>query len=933
MSDTLSTNQIRKIYLDFFQEKGHTLVESASLVPVNDPSLLFTNAGMVPFKDLLLGVEKRSYTRAVSSQRCIRAGGKHNDLDNVGYTARHHTLFEMLGNFSFGDYFKEEAIFFAWELLTEKYNIDPDKLWITVHESDDESEDIWINKVGVDPSRVSRLDDEENFWTMGDTGPCGPCSEIYYDHGDHLEGDPPILGNEPGDRFIEIWNLVFTQFDRDKNGSLNPLPNPCVDTGMGLERMAAVLQNEHNNYDTDILKAIVSEAGKLTKVDDLKNPSLRVIADHLRAGVFLIADGVVPSNEGRGYVLRRIIRRALRHAHKLGMKELILAKLVPVLEKKMGEAYPLLIKNSDIIKANLSKEEEQFSTTLEQGMQLLESAVQNLKGKEIPGEVVFKLYDTYGFPVDMTADFAREKNLTVDIDSYNSLMLEQKERARSSSSFNSIIPESLNIEGSTNFLGYESSSLSSNIIEIISNSDNHINGELTEEQEGLILLNETPFYAESGGQVGDIGLIKTSDSLFEVYDTQKKGDHFLHIGIVKNGSFKKDDQVDAEINQEHRNRIKSNHSATHLLHAALRNVLGDHVEQKGSLVEESRLRFDFAHNSSIENEDLEAIEDLINEEIAKDSESKTEILPISEAKERGAIAFFGDKYGDEVRVLDIANGFSIELCGGTHVERTGEIGWMKIISESGISAGVRRIEAVTGQGANFLLDELEQDFSSINNELFVDLDDSREGLEALEYSRFLQNEIKSYGKILNCSSDQVLKRIIQIKEENITFTKELEINEANIEIFEDVVEAIEHLVSINQSLKQEVKKAQSEDLGSSVEGLIKNSMDVEGYKLIMNVFDGLDSKELRETADRLRNQSPNSIIALISICEDKAPAIVACSKGVDIDAKEVMKHLVNQLGGSGGGRPDFAQGGIENKKDVDIALASVADLIVSLNNQ
>ena len=933
MSDTLSTNQIRKIYLDFFQEKGHTLVESASLVPVNDPSLLFTNAGMVPFKDLLLGVEKRSYTRAVSSQRCIRAGGKHNDLDNVGYTARHHTLFEMLGNFSFGDYFKEEAIFFAWELLTEKYNIDPDKLWITVHESDDESEDIWINKVGVDPSRVSRLDDEENFWTMGDTGPCGPCSEIYYDHGDHLEGDPPILGNEPGDRFIEIWNLVFTQFDRDKNGSLNPLPNPCVDTGMGLERMAAVLQNEHNNYDTDILKAIVSEAGKLTKVDDLKNPSLRVIADHLRAGVFLIADGVVPSNEGRGYVLRRIIRRALRHAHKLGMKELILAKLVPVLEKKMGEAYPLLIKNSDIIKANLSKEEEQFSTTLEQGMQLLESAVQNLKGKEIPGEVVFKLYDTYGFPVDMTADFAREKNLTVDIDSYDSLMLEQKERARSSSSFNSIIPESLNIEGSTNFLGYESSSLSSNIIEIISNSDNHINGELTEEQEGLILLNETPFYAESGGQVGDIGLIKTSDSLFEVYDTQKKGDHFLHIGIVKNGSFKKDDQVDAEINQEHRNRIKSNHSATHLLHAALRNVLGDHVEQKGSLVEESRLRFDFAHNSSIENEDLEAIEDLINEEIAKDSESKTEILPISEAIERGAIAFFGDKYGDEVRVLDIANSFSIELCGGTHVERTGEIGWMKIISESGISAGVRRIEAVTGQGANFLLDELEQDFSSINNELFVDLDDSREGLEALEYSRFLQNEIKSYGKILNCSSDQVLKRIIQIKEENITFTKELEINEANIEIFEDVVEAIEHLVSINQSLKQEVKKAQSEDLGSSVEGLIKNSMDVEGYKLIMNVFDGLDSKELRETADRLRNQSPNSIIALISICEDKAPAIVACSKGVDIDAKEVMKHLVNQLGGSGGGRPDFAQGGIENKKDVDIALASVADLIVSLNNQ
>ena len=654
MSETLSTNEIRKIYLDFFQEKGHTLVESASLIPVNDPSLLFTNAGMVPFKDLLLGVEKRNYKRAVSSQRCIRAGGKHNDLDNVGYTARHHTLFEMLGNFSFGDYFKEEAIFFAWELLTERFQISPDKLWITVHENDDESEDIWIKKVGVDPSRVSRLDDEENFWTMGDTGPCGPCSEIYYDHGEHLEGEPPLLGNEPGDRFIEIWNLVFTQFDRDKDGSMNPLPNPCVDTGMGLERMAAVLQNEQNNFETDILKAIVSEAGKLTGSTDLNNPSLRVIADHLRAASFLIADGITPTNEGRGYVLRRIIRRALRHAHKLGMKEPILSKLVPVLEDKMGEAYPLLIKNSDIIKANLAQEEQQFSSTLEQGMQLLQSAVKTLEGNVISGELVFKLYDTYGFPVDMTADFAREKNLSIDIDQYDSLMEEQKERARSSSSFNSIIPESLNIEGKTDFLGYESNSISSSILEIIPSSDVNNDGELSEDEEGMILLKETPFYAESGGQVGDKGLIKSNGSIFDVFDTQKKGDHFLHLGVVKSGTFKKKDPVEAEINQKYRDRVKSNHSATHLLHASLRTILGDHVEQKGSLVDDSRLRFDFAHNGSIEKENLDAIENLVNEEIAKDIESLTETLPIDEAIKKGAIAFFGDKYGDDVRVLNIA---------------------------------------------------------------------------------------------------------------------------------------------------------------------------------------------------------------------------------------------------------------------------------------
>ena len=928
---TLSTNEIRKIYLDFFQEKGHTLVESASLVPADDPSLLFTNAGMVPFKDLLLGIETRKYTRAVSSQRCIRAGGKHNDLDNVGYTARHHTLFEMLGNFSFGDYFKEEAISFAWELLTERYKISPEKLWITVHENDDESEEIWIQKVGVDPSRVSRLDDEENFWTMGETGPCGPCSEIYYDHGEHLQGDPPRLGNEPGDRFVEIWNLVFTQFDKDKDGNLNPLPNPCVDTGMGLERMAAVLQNEPNNFDTDILKGIVEEAGRLTNHDDLTNPSLRVIADHLRAASFLIADGIIPSNEGRGYVLRRIIRRALRHAYKLEMKDPILVDLVPALEERMGDAYPFLVKNSEIIKANLSKEEEQFSNTLEQGMQLLESEVKNLDGNEITGTVVFKLYDTYGFPVDMTADYAREKGLGIDLEEYNSLMLQQKKRARSSSNFTSLIPESLNIKGKTKFLGYESNVHSSKIVAIIPSEGSNKHNQIRENQEGLIVLKETPFYAESGGQVGDTGYLKKEESIFEVHDTQKKGDIYLHLGIVKSGTFKKDETVEAEINISQRRRITNHHSGTHLLHASLRDVLGNHVEQKGSLVEESRLRFDFSHNAPIDKEELEKIEDLVKEEIIKNTEPKTEILPLKEALERGAMAFFGDKYGDEVRVVNIGDGFSIELCGGTHVNKTGEIGLFKVISESGVSAGVRRIEGITGDAANYLVSELEQNYLNICNELFAELFDTREDLDGLSCIRFLENEILDFAKILNCSSDQVLKKIKSIKDENKNLAEELN-KKIQLETFNDPIKGLEFIKELNKSLKEDLKKVQTQEMGTSLKELLENSIQVEGYNLITSTFADIDSKEMREIADKVRNQTPKSIIVLISVSEDKAPTIVACAKEVDIDAREIMKHLINQLGGSGGGRPDFVQGGVENTEDLDIALASVADLIVSLNN-
>ena len=716
MKKNLTTNEIRNIFLDFFQENGHELVESSSLVPFNDPSLLFTNAGMVPFKDLLLGVEKRSYTRATSSQRCLRVGGKHNDLDNVGYTARHHTFFEMLGNFSFGDYFKEEAIAFAWELLTERYEIPAEKLWITVHKDDDESEQIWIEKIGVDPKRISRLDDDENFWTMGDTGPCGPCSEIYYDHGEQIEGEPPTMDSDPGDRFIEIWNLVFTQFDRSKDGTLSPLPNPCVDTGMGLERMAAVLQEEHNNYDIDLFKKLVGKAAELTSSKDLKNPSLRVIADHLRASSFLIADGIVPSNEGRGYVLRRIIRRALRHANKLGMKNTLLSSMVPILIEEMGDAHPLLIKESKIIQANLLQEEQQFSETLNQGITLLESEVEELDDKIIPGETVFKLYDTYGFPVDMTADFAREKGLEVDLVKYEELMLQQKDRARSSSSFSSVLPESISISGSTEFIGYEHTNSNTKIVELISSSKETKSKTLVEDEEGIVILDQTPFYAEAGGQIGDKGTISGSGFKFEVLDTQKIGDHHGHFGVVKEGKLKINSKVEAHIDEDFRGRIVPNHSATHLLQAALKKILGDHVEQKGSLVEDNRLRFDFAHSEQVSPEELVEIEDLVNLHIAKNTESVTKVMSLEEATKKGAIAFFGEKYGEEVRVLDLGEGFSVELCGGTHVNKTGEIGLMKIISESGISAGVRRIEAVTGIGATLLLQEVEQLVTSVCDE-------------------------------------------------------------------------------------------------------------------------------------------------------------------------------------------------------------------------
>ena len=867
----MKAKQVRKTYIDYFRSKGHELVDSDSLVPQNDPSLLFTNAGMVPFKDVLLGVEKRPYTRAVSSQRCLRVGGKHNDLENVGYTARHHTFFEMLGNFSFGDYFKKEAIAFAWELLTENYSIPAEKLWITVFKDDDESETIWREDIGVPAERISRLDEEDNFWTMGDTGPCGPCSEIYYDHGPEIEGSPPAIGSDPGDRFVEIWNLVFAQFDRSQDGSLSPLPSPCVDTGLGLERMAAVLQGKHSNFETDLFTPLIKDAAKICGTKDLNNPSLKVISDHLRASAFLVADGVSASNEGRGYVLRRIIRRALRHADKLGADKPVMSSMVPTLVKQMSDAYPILKKNSALIQANILQEEEQFASTLVQGMSLLKEEVKNLKGKTISGELIFKLYDTYGFPPDMTADFARENNLKVDLEGYEKSMNKQKERGREASAFSSVLPESLNLKGSTDFVGYEKDEVKTKILELVSLSDGKTQEDIKKNEETLVILDKTPFYAESGGQVGDSGALIGDKFEFQVTDTQKIGDHVGHIGALAKGSVSKGDGVLARINKQARNQTALNHSATHLLNSALRTVLGDHVEQRGSLVNEEKLRFDFVHQKQVTKGEIKEIEVIVNSEIRANSKATTETMPIKEAEKKGALAFFGEKYGEEVRVLSMGGDFSVELCGGTHVQRTGDIGYFKIITETSISAGVRRIEALTGEAAVNLSQ------------------DSHDNLDSLALK-------------LNTSSEEVRDKISQ-------------------------------LIDSNKTLKQELDKLRSSSLSATASDMSLESEEIAGLKVIAKKMEGLDSSVLRETADKLRNKEKNSLIVLISIFEDKVPLVIATHKELDhIDARDVMNYLVNLLGGSGGGRSDFAQGGIEKVEDIEIALASLSEFLVSLNS-
>ena len=853
----MNSSEVRKTFLDFFKEKNHELVKSSPLIPQNDSTLLFTNAGMIQFKDVFLGAEKTPFKRATSSQKCIRAGGKHNDLENVGYTLRHHTFFEMLGNFSFGDYFKEDAIKFAWELLTERYELPQEKLWITVHIDDDESEDIWLNKIGVPKERVNRLD-EDNFWSMGDTGPCGPCSEIFYDHGSDFLGDPPAEGNESGDRYIEIYNLVFMQFDRDANGNMTPLPKPSVDTGMGFERITAVMQNTNDNYKTDIFDNLIKTIAKKLKVNDISDPSLRVIADHLRSSSFLLSDGVIIGNEGRSYVLRRIIRRALRHAYKLNTEENhILSKSANELIDNLGSAYPELIKNKNLIKDSLENEENQFSNTLRTGMSLLEEKLNSLKEKIIPGELAFKLYDTYGFPLDMTLDLAREKDLEVDVDEYENLMDNQRKRAKESSSFESLLPSSIDLDKETNFLGYQQDICEAQIKLIFKNG---LEVEEVDSGECLFITDKTPFYAESGGQIGDSGFIKADIGLAKVKDTQKTGGYFIHFAEVEKGSFKKSQNVLMEIETDKRKKIVSNHSATHLMHASLRNILGKHVEQKGSLVNEEKLRFDFSHNKALTKKEIIEIENQVNEIIRKDIKTEVFESTYDEAIKLGALAFFGEKYGDTVRVLKIGGDFSTELCGGTHVKSTSEIKLFKIVSESSISSGVRRIEAVSNSLAEELVGKLKNEIIELSKFLGTEVDN-------------IPNKIKDLGIRLKKFQER-FKKIEQKQNENLIL-----------------------------SFKEDFKKV--------------NEMNV-----LVKRIDGINLSSLRGPLDSLKNSTGRAVIVLSGEFQSKAMIIASISKDLldEIDARNLLKSCSKLLDAKGGGKEDFAQAGGGDPKKIDLAL-------------
>ena len=867
--------ELRQAFLDYFKQHEHEVVVSSSLVPGNDPTLLFTNAGMVQFKDVFLGQDKRPYKRATSSQRCVRAGGKHNDLENVGYTARHHTFFEMLGNFSFGDYFKHDAIHYAWEFLTDVLKLPQDKLWVTVYENDDEAADIWLKEIKVDPAHFTRIGDKpggkkyesDNFWSMGDTGPCGPCTEIFYDHGPEVAGGPPGTPEEDGDRYIEIWNLVFMQYDRDKAGKLNPLPRPSVDTGMGLERLAAVMQGVHSNYEIDLFKHLIDAVAKVTGCKDKANNSLKVIADHIRSCGFLIVDGVMPSNEGRGYVLRRIIRRAIRHGHKLGMREAFFHKLVSALSKEMGKAYPELVKAQALVERVLKQEEERFAETLDQGMAILEQAIAEMKGKVIPGETVFKLYDTYGFPADLTGDIARERGLSLDMAGFDKEMDAQRERARSASSFAADYAEAINIEGETEFTGYEHLTDPANIIAL------YLEGQeveqLTEGQRGLLVLDRTPFYAESGGQTGDTGELVASAGQFRVDDTQKQaGKIFAHMGEVTQGVIKKADQVEARVDAHLRQDIVYNHSATHLLHAALRQVLGEHVTQKGSLVEAERLRFDFSHFEPITPQQLQQIEDLVNNQIRQNHEVVTRIMSQDDAMASGAMALFGEKYDEKVRVLSMGD-FSVELCGGTHVRRTGDIGLFKIMSETGVAAGVRRIEAVSGQRAMQWLEQGEQQLGDI-------------------------------AGLLKGKRDTVGDKVRQLLERNRSLEKELE------------------------QLKAKLASSQGSDLASQ-------AIDIDGLKVLAAKLEGADPKSLRDTVDQLKNKLGSAAIVLATVSGDKVSLVAGISKDRinQLKAGELVNQVAQQVGGRGGGRADMAQAGGTQPESLDGALASVPDWIRS----
>ncbi len=861
----MKSADIRQAFLSYFETHGHTVVPSSSLVPGNDPTLLFTNAGMVPFKDVFLGRDPRPYVRATSSQRCVRAGGKHNDLDNVGYTARHHTFFEMLGNFSFGDYFKRDAIRFAWTFLTETLGLPRERLWVTVHVSDDEAEAIWKEEMGIDPERFSRLD-EDNFWQMGDTGPCGPSSEIFYDHGPEVWGGPPGSPEEDGDRYIEIWNLVFMQFDRDATGTLNPLPKPSIDTGMGLERIAAVMQGVHSNYEIDLFQNLLASAARHTGHADTRNPSLRVIADHIRSCAFLIADGVLPSNEGRGYVLRRIIRRAIRHGHKLGAKGDFFHKLVGALDAEMGDAFPELREARHQIERVLLKEEEQFARTLEHGMGLLEEALADLDGEVLPGETVFKLYDTYGFPYDLTADVCRERGVTLDEIGFERALEAQRERARAASQFGADYGAALDLEGETAFTGYDRLEDSATVTAIVDREGNVLPG-LAPEQRGLVVLDRTPFYAESGGQVGDTGYLHLSGGArFLVMDTQKQSGHHLHHGVLLEGALAVGDEVRPEVSAELRGATIRNHSATHLMHKALRLVLGDHVAQKGSLVTPERLRFDFSHFEAMTPEQLAEVERLVNEQILANAATRIEQMTLDQAKARGAAALFEAKYADNVRVLTIgADDFSIELCGGTHVARSGDIGCFHIVSEQGIASGVRRIEAITGEGA-------------------------------MVYFREQEARLSRIGERIKAKPEQVEERVESLVERNRTLEKELE------------------------RLKAKLASAAGSDM-------LSQATEVDGIKVLATRLEGVSGKELRNVLDQLKNKMGSGIIVLG--VADKEAGKVSLIAGVTDDltgrvkAGELVNHVASQVGGKGGGRADMAQAGGSDVGALRGALESV----------
>ncbi|MFT0212940.1 alanine--tRNA ligase [Pseudomonas sp. F1_0610] len=864
----MKSAEIREAFLRFFEEKGHTRVASSSLIPENDPTLLFTNAGMNQFKDCFLGLEKRAYTRATTSQKCVRAGGKHNDLENVGYTARHHTFFEMLGNFSFGDYFKQDALHYAWEFLTSAkwLNLPKEKLWVTVYASDDEAFSIWADEIGVPAERIIRIGDNkgapyasDNFWAMGDTGPCGPCSEIFYDHGEHIWGGPPGSAEEDGDRYIEIWNNVFMQFNRTADGVMHPLPAPSVDTGMGLERISAVLQHVNSNYEIDLFTSLLAGCAKAIGCANDASPSLKVVADHIRSCSFLIADGVTPSNDGRGYVLRRIIRRACRHGNKLGATGPFFHKIVDALVKEMGAAYPQLKEQQAHIERVLKTEEEQFAKTLEQGLRILEQDLAELSGKVIPGKVVFKLYDTYGFPADLTADIARERDLTIDEQGFEREMDAQRERARSSSAFGIDYNSLIKLDSETHFVGYEHKQVQAKVVAIL--SDGKQVSVLSVGQEGVIVLDQTAFYAESGGQVGDCGYLATDTARFDVRDTTKASSAFLHHGVMLQGELKVGDVLDAIVDARVQKATSLNHSATHLLHAALRQVLGEHVQQKGSLVDSQRLRFDFSHFEAVTAEQIKQLETIVNQQIRENSAVCTEITDIETAKAKGAMALFGEKYGDTVRVLSMGDGFSVELCGGIHAQRTGDIGVFKITNESGVASGVRRIEAITGEAAWLWLNHSDE-------------------------------QVQQAAQALKANRNNILDKLAA---------------------------TIEQVKLLEKDLAQLKAKAAASAGGD----LAAQAKEIKGAKVLAARIDGLDGKELLALLDQLKNKLGSAIVLLGGEHEGKVVLIAGVTKDLTskVKAGDLMKQAAALVGGKGGGRPDMAQGGGSDASQLEAALA------------